>query len=222
MGQTKVMNLDGIGMTSMRTRVRLIDKLREMGITDENVLAAMLDTPRHLFVDEGIASHAYDNGSLPIGYGQTISQPYIVALMTEVMLNGQKPAKVLEIGTGSGYQTTILSKLVGTVYSVERIEPLLKKAKRLHYRLRLRNVYHKLAKGTTFGWPDVGPFDGILVTAAPESIPEELYDQLAPGGRMVIPCGEENTQELFLVERDESGITRTRLEAVRFVPLVRG
>ncbi|GBE08584.1 protein-L-isoaspartate O-methyltransferase [bacterium BMS3Bbin11] len=206
----------------MRTRARLISSLRDMGITDERVLAAMMDTPRHLFVDEGIASHAYDNSSLPIGYGQTISQPYIVALMTQVMLGGGKPAKVLEIGTGSGYQTTILSKLAGTVYSVERIEPLLKQAKRLHYKLRLRNIYHKLAKGKTFGWPDAGPFDGILVTAAPQTIPEELYSQLAPGGRMVIPSGKDNAQELYLIERTNSGFTKTSLEAVRFVPLVEG
>lgn len=216
------MNLKGIGMTSMRTRARLISSLRDMGITDERVLSAMMDTPRHLFVDEGIASHAYDNSSLPIGYGQTISQPYIVALMTQVMLDDGKPAKVLEIGTGSGYQTTILSKLAGTVYSVERIEPLLKQAKRLHYKLRLRNIYHKLAKGKTFGWPDAGPFDGILVTAAPQTIPEELFSQLAPGGRMVIPSGKDNAQELYLIERTNSGITKTSLEAVRFVPLVGG
>lgn len=218
----QAMNLNGIGMTSMRTRARLISSLRDMGITDEKVLAAMMDTPRHLFVDEGIASHAYDNSSLPIGYGQTISQPYIVALMSEVMLNGRKPAKVLEIGTGSGYQTAILSKLAGTVYSVERIEPLLKQAKRLHYKLRLRNIYHKLAKSKTFGWPDAGPFDGILVTAAPQSIPEELYSQLAPGGRMVIPSGKDNAQHLYLVERTDSGFTKTNLEAVRFVPLIGG
>ncbi len=204
----------------MRTRARLISSLRDMGITDEKVLSAMMDTPRHLFVDEGIASHAYDNSSLPIGYGQTISQPYIVALMTELMLDGQKLAKVLEIGTGSGYQTTILSKLVGTVYSVERIEPLLKQAKRLHYKLRLRNIYHRLAKGKTFGWQDAGPYDGILVTAAPQDIPEELYSQLAPGGRMVIPSGKDNAQELFLIERTDSGFTKTSLEAVRFVPLI--
>jgi protein-L-isoaspartate(D-aspartate) O-methyltransferase len=216
------MNLNGIGMTSMRTRTRLISSLRDMGITDEKVLAAMMDTPRHLFVDEGIASHAYDNSSLPIGYGQTISQPYIVALMTEVMLNGRKLAKVLEIGTGSGYQTAILSKLAGTVYSVERIEPLLKQAKRLHYKLRLRNIFHKLAKGKTFGWPDAGPFDGILVTAAPQTIPEELYSQLAPGGRMVIPSGKDEAQHLYLIERTDSGFTKTNLEAVRFVPLIGG
>jgi len=138
------------------------------------------------------------------------------------MLDDGKPAKVLEIGTGSGYQTTILSKLAGTVYSVERIEPLLKQAKRLHYKLRLRNIYHKLAKGKTFGWPDAGPFDGILVTAAPQTIPEELFSQLAPGGRMVIPSGKENAQELYLIERTNSGITKTSLEAVRFVPLVGG
>jgi len=218
----QAININGIGMTSMRTRTRLINSLRDMGINDEKVLAAMLDTPRHLFVDEGIASHAYDNGSLPIGYGQTISQPYIVALMTELMLDGRKPAKVLEIGTGSGYQTTVLSKLVGTVYSVERIEPLLKQAKRLHYKLRLRNIFHKLAKGNTFGWTDVGPFDGILVTAAPEKIPEELYKQLAPGGRMVIPSGKNDSQQLYLIENTENGFTQTSIEAVNFVPLIGG
>jgi len=216
----KSLHLNGIGMTSMRTRARLIENLRQMGISDERVLAAMMETPRHLFVDEGIASHAYDNSSLPIGYGQTISQPWIVALMTQVVLNGGRPKRVLEIGTGSGYQSAILSRLVVDVFSCERIEPLLRQAKRLHYKLRLRNIHYKLAKGKRFGWPDVGPFDGILVTAAPENIPEELYEQLAPGGRMVIPYGPTNRQELHLVERKDDEFTQTRLEAVRFVPLV--
>ncbi len=214
------MNHDGIGMTSMRTRRRLIDTLRGMGITDERVLSAMLDTPRHLFVDEGIASHAYDNSSLPIGFNQTISQPYIVALMTQALLNGGRLKRVLEVGTGSGYQAAILSKLVGDVYTVERIEPLLKKAKLLHYRLKMRNIHYKLAKGSKYGWPDAGPFDGIIVTAAPVVIPDELYEQLEPGGRMVIPYGRENCQELVLIERTQDGFTRRRLEAVRFVPLI--
>ena len=192
------------------------------GITDENVLKAFFKVPRHKFVPDEIGHLAYNDSPLSIGEGQTISQPYIVALMTQIMLDGRKPAKVLEIGTGSGYQTTILSKLAGTVYSVERIEPLLKQAKRLHYKLRLRNIFHKLAKGNTFGWPDTGPFDGILVTAAPQTIPEELYSQLAPGGRMVIPSGEDNAQELYLIERTSSGFTKTSLEAVRFVPLIGG
>jgi protein-L-isoaspartate(D-aspartate) O-methyltransferase len=214
------MNFDGIGMTSLRTRTRLIDSLRDMGISDEKVLNAMLETPRHLFVDEGIASHAYDNSSLPIGYGQTISQPYIVALMTQVMLNGRRLSRVLEVGTGSGYQSAVLAPLVVDVFTVERIEPLLKQAKRLHYRLRLRNIHYKLAKGDRYGWSDAGPFDGILVTAAPETLPEELCSQLAPGGRMVIPYGKQRRQELCLIERTADGLTRTCLEPVNFVPLV--
>lgn len=214
------MNLDGIGMTSMRTRKRLIDTLRDMGVTDEKVLAAMMETPRHLFVDEGISSHAYDNSSLPIGFGQTISQPYIVALMTQVLLNGNRLKRVLEVGTGSGYQAAVLSKLVGDLYTVERIDPLLKQAKRLHYQLRMRNIHYKLAKGRKFGWADAGPFDGIIVTAAPVVIPDELYEQLAVGGRMVIPFGKQENQELVLIEHTPEGFTRKRLEAVRFVPLI--
>lgn len=214
------MNLNGIGMTSMRTRKRLIDTLRNKGITDEQVLTAMMETPRHLFVDEGIASHAYDNSSLPIGYGQTISQPYIVALMTQVLLNGNRLKRVLEVGTGSGYQAAVLSRLVVDVYTVERIEPLLRQTKRLHYQLKLRNIHYKLAKGGKFGWSDAGPFDGIIVTAAPLTIPEELYGQMAVGGRMVIPYGASGKQELCLVERTTDGFTRKRLEAVHFVPLI--
>jgi len=214
------MNLNGIGMTSMRTRRRLIETLRNKGISDEKVLAAMMETPRHLFVDEGIASHAYDNSSLPIGYGQTISQPYIVALMTQVLLNGRRLKRVLEVGTGSGYQSAVLSRLVVDVFTVERIQPLLQQAKRLHYQLKLRNIHYKLAKGGRYGWPDTGPFDGIIVTAAPVVIPDELYDQLAPGGRMVIPHGADGRQTLCLIERVEDGFTRKTLEAVRFVPLI--
>jgi protein-L-isoaspartate(D-aspartate) O-methyltransferase len=214
------MNLNGIGMTSMRTRKRLIDTLRNKGITDEQVLAAMMETPRHLFVDEGIASHAYDNSSLPIGYGQTISQPYIVALMTQELLNGSRLKRVLEVGTGSGYQAAVLSRLVVDVYTVERIEPLLRQTKRLHYQLKLRNIHYKLAKGSKFGWSDAGPFDGIIVTAAPLTIPEELYGQMAVGGRMVIPYGASGKQELCLVERTAEGFSHKRLEAVHFVPLI--
>jgi protein-L-isoaspartate(D-aspartate) O-methyltransferase len=214
------MNLNGIGMTSMRTRKRLIDTLRGMGVSDERVLSAMMETPRHLFVDEGISSHAYDNSSLPIGFGQTISQPYIVALMTQVLLDGKRLKRVLEVGTGSGYQSAVLSKLVGDVYTVERIEPLLKKAKLVHYRLKMRNIHYKLAKGGKFGWSDAGPYDGIIVTAAPVVIPDELYEQLEIGGRMVIPYGTQESQELVLIERTPEGFTRKRLEAVRFVPLI--
>ena len=214
------MNLNGIGMTSMRTRKRLIDTLRGMGVSDERVLSAMMETPRHLFVDEGISSHAYDNSSLPIGFGQTISQPYIVALMTQVLLDGKRLKRVLEVGTGSGYQSAVLSKLVGDVYTVERIEPLLKKAKLVHYRLKMRNIHYKLAKGGKFGWSDAGLYDGIIVTAAPVVIPDELYEQLEIGGRMVIPYGTQESQELVLIERTPEGFTRKRLEAVRFVPLI--
>ena len=214
--------LHGIGMTSQRTRERLIVRLREEGIRDEAVLAAMLEIPRHIFVDEAIASRAYEDTALPIGYGQTISQPYIVARMTELLRSGANLGRVLEIGCGCGYQTAILAKVAQEVYTVERIGPLLLKA-RAHLReLRARNVKLKHADGT-LGLPDFAPFDGIIVTAAATRIPEELLQQMAVGGRMVIPVGNpDQSQTLVLVERLPEEFRQTKMEAVKFVPLLGG
>ena len=214
------MNKDIINMIEdIESEVRYTASYIGKSKLDKRVMQAMAEVPREKFVPKHLRSSAYDNSPLPIGYGQTISQPYIVALMSDLL--ALKPEyRVLEIGTGSGYQTTVLSKLVGTVYSVERIEPLLKQAKRLHYKLRLRNIFHKLAKGKTFGWPDAGPLAGTLVTAAPQVTPEELSAQLAPGGLTVIPGGKVNAQALHLIERTSTGFTQTRIDAVRFVPLI--
>lgn len=212
--------LSGIGMTSQRTRERLIQRLREQGIKDEVVLAAMLEIPRHIFLDEALASRAYEDASLPIGHNQTISQPYIVARMTELLRNGGPLKKVLEIGTGCGYQTTVLSRVAQEVYSVERIGPLLETAKNHFRELRLRNVKVKKADGN-YGIPEIAPFDGIMVTAGATHIPEELLRQLAVGGRMVIPVGSTD-QVLTLVEHTDDGFRKTELEAVRFVPLLGG
>ena len=210
----------GIGMTSLRTRERLIQRLRACGIGDEGVLTALLHVPRHLFVDEALASRAYEDSSLPIGYSQTISRPYIVARMTEVLLAGGPLRKVLEVGTGSGYQTAILLALVEDVYSVERIEPLHKLARRRLQDLGHRNFRLKLSDGN-WGWAEHAPYDGILVAAAPDAIPMALCEQLAPGGRMVIPIGEKQIQELVLVTRGSDGFVMEQLGPVNFVPLVR-
>ncbi len=212
--------LQGIGMTSLRTRERLIQRLRDNGILDERVLAAVLNVPRHLFVDEALASRAYEDSSLPIGHGQTISRPYIVARMTEVLFANGHLNKVLEVGTGSGYQTAILLALTDAVYSVERIEPLHKIARQRLQSLGYRDFRLNLSDGT-WGWPEHAPYDGILVAAAPDAIPMALCEQLAPGGRMVIPIGEHQTQELVLVTRDSRGFTTEQLGLVNFVPLVR-
>ena len=210
----------GIGMTSLRTRERLIQRLRASGIRDERVLSALLHVPRHLFVDEALASRAYEDSSLPIGYSQTISRPYIVARMTEVLLAGGPLSKVLEVGTGSGYQTAILLALVEDVYSVERIEPLHKLARRRLQDLGHRHFRLKLSDGN-WGWPEHAPYDGILVAAAPDAIPMALCEQLALGGRMVIPIGEKQVQELVLVTRGREGFVMEQLGPVNFVPLVR-
>ena len=210
-------DLTGIGMTSQRTRERLIQRLVEQGITDMGVLDVIRTTPRHLFLDEAMAHRAYEDTALPIGYQQTLSQPYIVARMTELLLADGPRKRVLEIGAGSGYQTAVLAQLVGEVYGVERIKPLLDKARQRIRRLKLRNVHLRHADGM-LGWDSEGPFDGILSAAAPEKIPEELLRQLSPGGRLVIPVGGES-QQLQLVTRDEDGFTTRIVEAVRFVPL---
>ena len=204
-------------MTSQRTRERLVQRLVDEGITDLRVLDVMRTTPRHLFLDEAMAHRAYEDVALPIGYQQTLSQPYIVARMTELLLERGVPQKVLEIGTGSGYQTAVLAQLVPEVYGVERIKPLLQKARQRLRQLKLRNVQVAHADGC-LGWPERGPFDGILAAAAPKRIPEPLLEQLAPGGRLVIPVGE-GTQHLHVVDRTPEGFETTVVEAVRFVPL---
>lgn len=210
-------DLNGIGMTSQRTRERLIQRLVDQGIDNHQVLDVIRTTPRHLFLDEAMAHRAYEDVALPIGFQQTLSQPYIVARMTELLLDGRSPERVLEIGTGSGYQTAILARLVGEVYSVERIKPLQQKARQRMRQLRLRNVHMNHADGG-MGWPEKGPFDGILAAAAPERLPEELLRQLAPGGRLVIPVGGD-IQHLQIVDRTHEGFETTIVEEVRFVPL---
>jgi protein-L-isoaspartate(D-aspartate) O-methyltransferase len=215
------LNAQGIGMTSLRTRERMISRLREEGIGNIKILEAMRHTPRHLFVDEALASRAYDDCALPIGYGQTISQPYIVAHMTELLLEKGPFDKVLEIGTGCGYQTAILAQLAKHVYTVERIQPLQKQAKDRLWKLKLRNVSYLYSDGG-WGWPEHAPFDAILVAAAAPEIPEMLLRQMAVGAVMVIPVGQEGWQLLQRVTRTETGYRLETLEAVSFVPLVSG
>ena len=209
-------------MTSQRTRDRLIDRLRSKGIRNNRVLEAMRVLPRHLFVDEALATRAYEDDALPIGHKQTISQPYIVARMTEALLAEKQPKNVLEIGTGSGYQAALLAQLVEQVYTVERIEPLYQQARKLLMSFGLRNVRCKLSDGT-WGWENYAPFDAIIVTAAAPEIPQSLLDQLAMGGRLIIPVGSQNdTQQLLTLVRTSVGIEQEKLEDVVFVPLVRG
>ena len=210
----------GIGMTSQRTRDRLITRLREQNIRSVDVLSVMRDLPRHVFVDEALASRAYEDTALPIGHGQTISQPFIVAKMTELLLEGSPKKKVLEVGTGSGYQTAVLSRLVERVFSVERIAPLQNQARELFYQLKLNNIRLKHSDGS-WGWPDNAPYDGIIVTCAPEQVPKELLNQLAPGGRLVIPVGGAE-QSLRVIDRNGNSFEQTELDAVSFVPLLSG
>lgn len=210
----------GIGMTSQRTRDRMLARLREQGIKDEITLAAIAAIPRHIFVDEALSIRAYEDVSLPIGFGQTISQPYTVARMTEILRNGSNLGKVLEIGTGCGYQTAVLSKVASEVYSVERIRPLVMKALGVLRSLKLSNIKLEYADGS-IGLAQIAPFDGIMVTAASTHIPEELLSQLAIGGRMVIPVGIEE-QHLYLIERTAHEFKKTKLETVKFVPLLGG
>lgn len=214
--------LRGIGMTSQRTRDRLINRLREQGINNEEVLTIMRETPRHIFIDEALAHRAYEDTALPIGYNQTISQPFIVARMTEALLAAGPLKKVLEVGTGSGYQTSILAPLVGELYSIERIRPLQEKARARLRTLGIKNVRLKHTDGG-MGWSAKAPFDGILAACAPEDVPEELKQQLAIGGRLIIPVGGSETQELKLVIREsEDEFTTEVLECVKFVPLLSG
>lgn len=209
-------------MTSQRTRDRLIQRLREKGIRDNRVLEAMRMLPRHLFVDEALATRAYEDDALPIGHKQTISQPYIVARMTEALLADGVPKKVLEIGTGSGYQAALLAHLVEQVYTVERIEPLYQQARKLLMKLGLRNVRCKLSDGT-WGWESYAPYDAIIVTAAAPEIPQSLIQQLAIGGRLIIPVGAQHeAQQLLTLVRTKDGVEQHKLEDVVFVPLVSG
>jgi len=208
-------------MTSQRTRNRLVRRLADEGIKSRVVLDTVGEVPRHLFVDEALASRAYEDTALPIGHGQTISQPYIVARMTEALLAGGPLSTVLEVGTGCGYQTAVLAQLVDKVCSVERIPALHEQAKHRLRELEINNVRLKLSDGNS-GWPLHAPFDGILVTAAPIGVPDALLAQLAPGGRLVIPVGRDERQRLLLITRESDAFQETLLDYVSFVPMLSG
>jgi protein-L-isoaspartate(D-aspartate) O-methyltransferase len=211
----------GIGMTSARTRDRLVQRLRDQGITNLSVLDRIRNVPRHIFVDEALGTRAYEDTALPIGFGQTISQPYIVARMTEALLEGGPLISVLEVGTGCGYQTAVLSPLVDRIYTIERVEPLVTRAKERIKELGIRNVRFRYGDGS-LGWKAHAPFDGILVAAAPLVVPEELIKQLKVGGRLLVPVGAEGQQELIRFTRKEQRVERQSLGAVAFVPLLGG
>lgn len=212
----------GIGMTSQRTRNRMVDRLRDRGIESEAVLETLASVPRHLFVDEAMATRAYEDDALPIGDGQTISQPYVVARMTEVLLEHGPVGKVLEVGTGSGYQAAILSQLVDHVYTVERIKNLLDKARHRFRALEYRNVQTRHSDGS-WGWATNGPYEAIIVTAAPASVPEPLLEQLQIGGRMIVPVGNQRRQQtLTVITRTRTGYERVELSDVKFVPFLSG
>lgn len=211
----------GIGMTSARTRDRLVQRLRDQGIKNAEVLDQIRNVPRHIFVDEALASRAYEDTALPIGFGQTISQPYIVARMTESLLEGGPLKNVLEVGTGCGYQTAVLAGLVGKIATIERIEPLLQRAKARMKDLGIKNVRFKHGDGN-LGWASQAPFDGILVAAAALRVPEIFFEQLALGGRLLVPVGAEGSQELIRFTKREQKIDRASLGPVAFVPLLGG
>jgi protein-L-isoaspartate(D-aspartate) O-methyltransferase len=211
----------GIGMTSARTRDRLVQRLRDQGIHDLRVLERIRNVPRHIFVDEALASRAYEDTALPIGWGQTISQPYIVARMTQALLSGGLPEKVLEIGFGCGYQTAVLAPFAQKMFSIERIEPLVARAKQRLKELGIRNVKLKHGDGMK-GWPTQAPFDGIIVAAAPLTLPDALLNQLAVGGRLVVPVGPEGQQQLLRVTRRETGLQKEVLGPAAFVPMLGG
>lgn len=212
----------GIGMTSRRTRERLVNRLAEEGIRDPRVLQALLEVPRHLFVDEALASRAYDNTPLPIGHGQTISQPWVVARMTELLIERSIPERVLELGTGSGYQAAILAHLGIEVYTIERIKVLADQARQRMRDLRLHRVHVRYGDGNE-GWAQHAPYQGIIVTAAPEEVPDALWDQLDEGGRLVAPLGGAGqAQELVLIERIDGALHRRHVASVSFVPLLGG
>jgi protein-L-isoaspartate(D-aspartate) O-methyltransferase len=215
------LRITGIGMTSARTRDRLVQRLRDQGITNPAVLERIRNVPRHIFVDEALGSRAYEDTALPIGYGQTISQPYIVARMTEALLEGGPLARVLEVGTGCGYQSAVLAPLVTSLFSVERIAPLMERARERIKELGIRNVRFRHGDGSV-GWKAQAPFDGILVAAAPLIVPQALFDQLKPGGRLIVPVGPEGQQELMRFTQREQKIEKQSLGAVAFVPLLGG
>ena len=214
------MSQQGIGMTSQRTRERLIQRLMDQGITRFEVLEAIRSVPRHLFVDEALAHRSYEDTALPIGYGQTLSQPYVVARMSELALAQGRPKKVLELGSGSGYQTAILASLVDEICAIERIKPLLERARKQLRALRVRNVRLRHGDGLD-GWASEAPFDLILGAAAPEHLPTQLLEQLAPGGRLILPVGGER-QRLMMVTATPEGYVEEAIEEVNFVPMVRG
>lgn len=214
------MSQQGIGMTSQRTRERLIQRLMDQGITRFEVLEAIRSVPRHLFVDEALAHRSYEDTALPIGYGQTLSQPYVVAKMSELALAQGRPKKVLELGSGSGYQTAILASLVDEICAIERIKPLLERARKQLRALRVRNVRLRHGDGLD-GWASEAPFDLILGAAAPERLPTQLLEQLAPGGRLILPVGGEQ-QKLMMVTATPEGYVEEVIEEVNFVPMVRG
>ena len=211
----------GIGMTSQRARDRLVDQLREMGIRSEVVLELIRSTPRHLFIDEALSSRAYDNTALPIGHNQTISQPYIVARMTEALIETGIPDQVLEIGTGCGYQTAVLARLVPQVCTIERIEGLYQRARERFQLLGLKNVYCRHGDGSQ-GWPERAPFGGILAAAAPIGVPVTLRAQLDEGGRLILPVGRSGDQALLCIRRSADSFKEQQLDWVSFVPMLEG
>jgi protein-L-isoaspartate(D-aspartate) O-methyltransferase len=215
------LRMAGIGMTSARTRDRLVQRLREQGITNLAVLERVRNVPRHIFVDEALGSRAYEDTALPIGFGQTISQPYIVARMTAALLEGGPAESVLEVGTGCGYQTAVLAPLVTQLYTIERIEPLLARARERLKELGIRNVRFRHGDGS-LGWKSHAPYDGILVAAAPLTVPDALIKQLKIGGRLVVPIGPEGEQQLVRLTRREQRVERDPLGPVAFVPLLGG
>jgi protein-L-isoaspartate(D-aspartate) O-methyltransferase len=214
-------NIQGIGMTSARTRDRLVERLKQEGIRSNAVLEQIRNVPRHLFVDEALASRAYEDTALPIGLGQTISQPWVVARMTEALLDGFTGESVLEIGTGCGYQTAVLAPLVKKIYTVERIREFYQKAKQRLRELDIYNVQFRPGDGWE-GWPKYAPYDGILVAAAASELPQKLLEQLAPGGRLIMPVGPAGRQDLIMVKRENDHYEQVSLGAVSFVPLVKG
>ena len=216
------LNFNGIGMTSLRTRERLLGRLMEQGIKNMQVLDIIRSTPRHIFLDEALSHRAYEDVALPIGYGQTISQPYVVAKMTEIVSASRRLKSVLEIGTGCGYQTAVISRIAEKVYTIERIKPLLNRAKKNLKLLGIRNVEFKHDDGS-LGWEERAPFDAIITTAAPQMVPAELYQQLSPEeGSLVIPVGVDNQQDLQHIVKSGQSIRTENLGSVRFVPLLTG
>lgn len=222
MNRLSSQSIAGIGMTSARTRQRLVERLREGGVSNQRVLDAVAAIPRHQFVDEAMASRAYEDNALPIGRGQTISQPLVVGLMTQAILVGGSRPKVLEIGTGSGYQAAVLSQVVSQVFTVERIDELSRLARRRFRALKIRNVRAKQADGH-LGWPQNGPYDAVLITAAAGAVPQALFDQVAPGGVLVAPVGPAGgVQRLLCFSRRAAGFDKQDLGSVVFVPMLPG